>query len=203
MIHVDDVLDLELPVAAEHVFVDAAAQIDRARGRAIHDLVDAVPGRPEMGFEIGHVRAKAREHEAAIKADSRHASHAERGIAEVEVFAVAARHGNRVEIAIGLEGPAVIGAAEQLRIALRLGADDGAAMTAAVVDHSDLAFVVAHEDDGHQPDARRDEIAGLGHQAVMPDIDPAAVEDPLHLEREDVRIAIERAVNAVGIDERP
>ncbi len=46
-------------------------------------------------------------------------------------------------------------------------------------------------------------VARVGHLALVPDIDPGAREDALHLQREDGGVGIERAVNAARLDERP
>src|SRR6202040_2922687 len=40
--------------------------------------------------------------------------------------------------------------------------------------------------------------ARIGHLALVADIDPSAAEDALHLEREDLGIGIERAVDTAG-----
>ena len=202
MVHVDGVLELQLPVAAEQVFVHAAAEVDLAVGRAVAELVDRVLGVAEMLVEARPLRRQAREHEAAIDADAGEAAHAERRIGEIEILAVAARHRHRVEVAVGLERPAVIAAAEELRVALLLVADDGAAVAAAVVDDVDLAVGVPRQHNRMLADAGGDEVAGLRHQAFVADIDPGPAEDLVHLQVEHFGIEIERAVNPVAMDQR-
>src|SRR5262249_37779188 len=103
--------------------------------------------------------------------------------------------------AVGVIAPAVIAAAELLRIAARVGDDLRPAVGALVVDDVDAAVAVAREQHGLGADARRDEIARVLHLAFMADIDPGALEDALHLERENRWIGIKIAMHAVRLDE--
>jgi dienelactone hydrolase/predicted MFS family arabinose efflux permease len=70
-------------------------------------------------------------------------------------------------------------------------------MHAAVEEHGDAAVAAAQHDDGLQAEGARDVVAGIGNLAVVADEDPAGVEDPLHLVGEDLRIRVERRVNAI------
>ena len=69
-------------------------------------------------------------------------------------------------------------------------------MAAAVVEHVDLAVGMAGHDDRLGADPRAQEVAGLGHLGGVADIDPAAREDALHLEREDRLVPEDVAVDA-------
>ena len=74
-------------------------------------------------------------------------------------------------------------------------------MAATVVDHVYLAVGVAHHDYGLARDVDAIEIAGVGHEAVVTNIKPRALEDALHLELEDLRVGIDAAMNAILFDQ--
>ncbi len=180
-----------------------AAEVDLTLRRAIAEFVDAVFGAAQVLVQRRPLGRQACEHESAVDADARQAAHAEGGIGQVEILAVTARHRHRVEVAVGLECPAVIAAAEQLRVALGVVANDGAAMSAAVVDHVDLAVAVPRQHDRMLADPRGDEVAGLRHLAFVADIDPASTEDLVHLQVEHFRVEVERTVHPVAVDQGP
>src|SRR5262249_24085420 len=97
--------------------------------------------------------------------------------------------------------PAVVAAGEPRRVALALVHHLGAAMAAAVEQHVHLAVAVTHHDHGLAAELGGDVIAGRGNLARMPDIEPGAAEDALHLELEDRGIGIDVAVHAAGLDQ--
>jgi hypothetical protein len=59
VVHVHGILELQLPVPAEQVFVDAAAEVDLTLGRAVAELVDRVLGVTEMLVEARSLLATA------------------------------------------------------------------------------------------------------------------------------------------------
>ena len=65
------------------------------------------------------------------------------------------------------EVPAVVRALERARVALVPAAQRGAAMGAAIVERADLAFLVAHDDEGAQAHAPRDEVVLVGDLAFV------------------------------------
>src|SRR5579883_2677895 len=65
-----------------------------------------------------------------------------------------------------------------------------------------LAFGVAHQHDGFASDEGAEIVAGLFDLALVADINPRRAEDPLQLELEDRRIAIELPMNAGGLHKR-
>src|SRR5262249_57603333 len=87
------------------------------------------------------------------------------------------------------------------RVALVGRHDHGAAVGALVVNHAHRALVVAHQHDRLAPHARGEIVAGLFDLALVPDIDPSGIEDPLHLEVEDGGIGVDPTVHATGCDQ--
>ncbi len=198
---VEDVLDLRLPVTAELIAVDAAGKLDRPFGCALDDGVDAFLHERRQCERIA-VRREAGEHEAAVFRHARHPHHAEFRRRQVERRAIAAARGNGVEIAIRLEAPAVIGAAEAAHIAAGDVAYERAAMAAAIVEDVDLAVLVPDQDDRIAADIACHEIADLRHLAFVPDINERAPEDALHFEVEDRGVLEHAAMNPIVADER-
>ena len=62
------------------------------------------------------------------------------------------------------------------------------------------AVAMADHDHGLAADLRGDEVAGLRHLARVPDEQPSAAEDALHLQLEHLRIGVDVAVHATGLD---
>ena len=103
---------------------------------------------------------------------------------------------HRFEPAVEVIGPAVIAALEFLGMALVIGDDQRAAMSALIVDDADLAFGVAHQHHRLLADEGGEIVARLLHLAFMADIDPGGAEDALHFEIENGGIGIDAAMNA-------
>ena len=78
----------------------------------------------------------------------------------------------------------------------------GAAMGAAVHQYPHFAVITAHEDHRLAADHRGAEIAGFGNFTCVAEIDPAEVEDPVHLHIEQRRILVDAAVHPVCEDQR-
>ena len=74
-------------------------------------------------------------------------------------------------------------------------------MGAAVEQNVHAAVAVADHDHGLPSELGGDVVAGLRHLAGMADEQPRLAEDALHLELEDVRIGVDVAVHATGLDE--
>src|SRR5439155_19115658 len=125
---------------------------------------------------------KAGEDEAAIVLDARQRHHREAWIAGRKAGAlVAVPERDGMKRAVGLVGPAVVTAAEELDVALAIADDLGAAMAAAVIENMHGAVAVAAQDDWLAADRRRQIVARLCHLAVVADIDPGTPENALHL----------------------
>ena len=202
MIHVDRVFQLELPVAAEHVFVDAGAQIDLTVRRPIDQLVNAVFGRAKVILQTGSLLCEACKYKAPAFGNPRNASHSESGVVCIEALAIASSHRDRFEIAIRLERPAVVAAAKYRGVALVFVANNRTAMTAAVEDHIDFAIRVTRHDERLVADSDCDVVACVRHQALMAHIDPGSSEYPRHLQIKHVRVEIKRSVDVIAMNER-
>ena len=61
-----------------------------------------------------------------------------------------------------------------------------------------LPLAVARQDDGVLTHVRVEEVVDLGHQALVPDHQPGAAEDPLHLLVVDGLVAEDAAVDLAG-----
>jgi hypothetical protein len=98
-------------------------------------------------------------------------------------------------------GPAVIAAGEFRRVALFGRHHQRAAVGALVADHPHLSVAVAHQHDRLAPHLGGEIVAGVFDLALVADIDPGGLEDPLHLQFEDGGIGIEPTVHATGPDQ--
>ena len=199
---VDAVLDRQLPVAAEELAEAAAAKFHLAARRAVDEIVDRVGDRGQELGEVGTGLAQANEDEAAVGGDRGDALQAALVAVGCGARAVVLAPRHRDQAAVAAVDPAMVGAVEGLGAAV-MGADDlRPAMRAAIVQPDDGAVVAAHDEDVVTPDRRPDEVAGPRDLALVPDIDPAALEDARHLEGEDVGVGVDPAVDAPGLHER-
>src|SRR5204862_7950320 len=100
-------------------------------------------------------------------------------------------------------GPAVIGAHKALGVAVVDATHAVAAVAAHVQQRVQPALPVAGQDDRVFAHIGVKEIVGLGHQALMPDHQPGAPEDLLHLVVVDRLLAEDAAVELAvdGIDD--
>src|SRR5207247_9189369 len=133
---------------------------------------------------------------AAVGRNPRDAAQAE---LPAPVVRIARRHGNGAQAAVGVVSPAVIRAHKAAGAAASLGAYDGAAMHAAVDQHAHRAVALARDDHRLAAHAGGEVIARRGDLAVVPEDQPGAAEDALHLEFEDRRIGVHRALHPVGL----
>ena len=86
-------------------------------------------------------------------------------------------------------------------MAAALVGDFGAAVGAAVEQHVDAAVAVPRHDHRLPPEFGGEIIARIGDLAGMADEQPGPPENPLHLQFEDIRIGIDAAVDASGLDQ--
>ncbi len=178
--------------------------LDLACGSAVAHVVERdARGAEELG-ERRTVFREAREHEAAIALDARRFLHAAVGIVGAEAGAGVARfhHRDLAQPAVVVEGPGVVGAAEELAaVAVAVAHHHVAAMRAAVIEHVDAAVRAAHHQHRLAADLHLGVVAGLRHLRLVAAIDPDALVDALHLELEDIRVGVDLAAHAVGLDE--
>src|SRR5205085_6350165 len=145
------ILGVELPVVRQDL--GAAAEDTR---RTVQYAADTAGNlRPEIGLQIGRVLAERTEHQAGEFGDAQ----------PLQIMLVLAEFGRHAalpldaalerdagQFAAQIIGPAVINAAEFLRIAAPLETQEVAAMRAAIKDGVYPPFAVAHYDDGSLAD---------------------------------------------------
>ncbi len=178
----------------------AGVERERAVWGAIDQVVDVALHRPDMVLEARVPVRKACIHETAISADARRMRKTERRF--VEAFAATFRHWHGHQLAVGVEGPAVIAAGQSLRVAFAFVDHLGAAVGAAVEQHLHRAVAVARHDDRLAAEIRGDEVTRIGHLALVTDEQPGAAEDALHLQLEHIRIGIDAPMHPAGFDQR-
>ena len=192
------VVPRQLPVApVDHAL--AVAHLDAPRRGPVHEPVDQRPGRAEPLRETGCIEVERAEDQAAVRAQPRHLGQAVVGFVKVRRVALTEGHVDEVA-AVGV-GPAVVGALEAPgRTALGLAHARGP-VGAAVEQGVQAAVLVAGDDQGPQPHVRRQEIVGVGHLALVGQINPGAAEHLGHLGIEDRGVGVDGAMDPVGLDQ--
>src|SRR5215472_13664086 len=98
----------------------------------------------------------------------------------------------------------MIGTDELFGVAVRGLTELRAAMGAVILDHTDLAVEIAHQDDRTLADPAAPEIAGIGNFGSEPDIAPMiAVKEAAHLLGMERRIRIDPVRHAAWSGTRP
>src|SRR6266700_298247 len=199
-----EVLEKDLPIGAEEDTETAADDLELAGGSAVDHVVERRAGVAEICREVRTLLGKAGKDKATIILDPRHMHHRQTRIGRVEPGPlVAVLERNRMQRAVGLIGPAVVAAAEELDVALAVADHLGAAMAAAIVEDVDGAVAVPAHHHRLPAERRRDVIARTCHLAVVADIDPGPTENPFHLELEELGVDVDIAVDTVRPDELP
>src|SRR5690606_25891161 len=141
----------------------------------------------------GAAVGEAGEDEAAIARDARRVLDVAALAGEVERRAfVTLGQRDRLGRAVAVELPSVIGADDALvDVAVAVADQEVAAMGAAVVEHMDLAVVVADHDHGLAADLHGPVVARVLDLALVAHIGPDPAEDALHLQLEDLRVAVD------------
>ena len=183
------VLDEQLPVRADVVLLRAVDHLHAAGRRLIQYEIDVLDRRTEVFAQRHGVRIEVEKDKTAIGLDAGRLLEAELGAIEIRRISALPRHGVKPPVAV--VGPAVIEAGVAIGIALRLAADDGAAMAAGVQENAQLVPAVAAQNQRPSAHRARAKVARRAHLGLMPDVKPAALEDALLLLAEDR-----------GIDER-
>ena len=199
------VLDEHLPVAIVHVPEHSAGHFETSHRGAVGHVVHGGQGLAEVVLEAQAGGAEAREHEAPVLRDVRHGRHAARRGRFIEPAAgVAFAQGDGAHAAVEPVGPSVIRAAQDAAGTgpLRGRQQFRALVGTAVHQHAHLAVAPAHHDHGLTTHVRRVVIAGIRNLARMPDVDPGAVPQPLHLQVEHLGIAVHVAVHGIRPHER-
>jgi hypothetical protein len=110
--------------------------------------------------------------------------------------------GDAFQGAIEAITPAVIGAAENRRVAAGLGHDGGGVVAANVEEGSQLILLAPDHDDGFTRHVRRQIVAGLADLTCTPNHLPGAAKNSLALEGGDAVIDIPGRRNGEGFGQR-
>ncbi len=96
----------------------------------------------------------------------------------------------------------MIGAGKEPLIPPLERAHQRAAMGTPVHQHADLSVFAADQDDWLTPDRPAPEIARCRNFALMPDIDPAGMEDAIQLVVEDRLVGVDVGMHPIGQNQR-
>ena len=156
------------------------------RAQRLHPPVPPVEQRVEVparvaqiGLERGRIGGPRGEHDPRVRLDP--------GLDEAElrpIQRVVVRlgpPGHVLERAVAAVRPAVVGAHEPRRVAVVAAHHPVATVAAHVEEGVQPSLAVAGQDDGVLAHVGVEEVVGRGHQALVPDHEPGAPEDPLHL----------------------
>ncbi len=177
----------------------AGVERQRAVGRTIDQIVDVALHRTDMVLEARPALGEAREHEAAIFADARRSRQPECVL--VEALAAALGYGDSGELAVGIERPSVIAACEPLGVAAPVVDHLGAAMSAAVEQHVNLAVAVPCHDDRLAAELGGYVVARIGHLTGVTDKQPSAAENAFHFQLKQTGIGVDAPVHASRLDQ--
>ncbi|MNE41240.1 hypothetical protein D3C80_1353000 [compost metagenome] len=169
-----EVLEEDLPVAIVHVSQHAAGHFEFAFGGAIAHVVDGGKRLAEELLEVRSLVIQPRENEAPVVPHMRHPRQSPGPVALLETgVLVALAQRDRQQFAIGLEGPRVVGTAEEFADVAAAIADDLRSLVGAAIHHHvNLAIRVSHHDHGLCREGGGEVVARVGHLAGMADVQP-------------------------------
>ena len=184
--HNTPTINQHLPVAVVHVTQHTTGNLQPAFGRTVDHVVDGRQRVTKILHEADTSRAEPTKHKIAINLNRLHWGHALARFAAVKAgifVALFQRHGQ--QLTVSLEGPGVVGAAEELAgIATDFSGHLDALVWTTVVQHLDAAIGLTYHDHGLGTYRRCDVVASLGHLAGMSNIDPGVDEQLTHLQLE-------------------
>ena len=200
-----DVLEVDLPVAADHVAQARRRRCAGALRRAVDHVVDrSAARRRSTSSNAGPAVDSLTNTKSRYTATWRSARHAAARLARFEARALVAglqRHAHRR--AVELVRPRVVRAAEVAAdVAARLADEPRALVRAAVEQHADRAVGLAHHHQRAAGDLDRQVVAGFRHLARVAEVAPGVREEVLLLEREQRVAEVEVAVDPVLLDQR-
>ena len=198
-----EVLDEELPVAVVYVAKAAASDLQLAFGRAVGHVVYGAERLAKVVLKaLPHVM-DLHENKATVDAHVLDGHQALRAFAGRKIRAhIAVFHRDGQQRAIGLVGPGVVGATEELAGVAASLADQARALVGAAVHHDAHAVVgVAHHDQRAPGDGHGQVVAGLGNLAVVARVVPGVGKKVLLFQREDVGVDVQVAVHLVWLNQ--
>ena len=195
------VFDVQLPVARIVLAEAAARQFDLAFRRTVDEVVERLRSRSEKGGEIGTVRRKAGEHEAAVVAGTRNRGQPGIGTAQGIGAGITVRLGNAEQAPVSTIDPAMIGAREPVGGTAVGNAHQHTAMQASVAQYADFAILAPDNKQRLSADLGAQEVARLAKLTLMGHEDPGTPEYAFHLHFEDVGIGVDAAMDTAGFDQ--
>src|SRR5258705_84903 len=158
MIVVEAVLDEQLPVRLDVVFLRALYDLHPARLGLVQDKIDVFPRPGEILRQWGSMRIEIQEDESAIAFHPRRLGEPIVGFPEAR--RIRALSGDTVEPAVAVVAPAVIEAGVVSGVAFGFAAHPRAAMAAGIEEHAHRTRAVAAENHRSAADRSRLEVAG-------------------------------------------
>src|SRR5581483_3304717 len=192
MVPVKQVVNRDLPVAFDHELLDPRNHLHVPAQR---DQVETEPaGRTQKLLERRRTRIVRAEDEPLVRGDLRDLR--KPAALLVELAAVEdVEAGNAVQLPVDPIRPSVVRTQKAPRIALLRPAHGVAAMRARVEHRPYRAVALAHHQHVVAPHHRLEKVARLRNLRLVTKKQPRAREYPLHLQLEDLRIAVDAAVN--------
>jgi len=200
MVEVPEVVDGELPIAADDVLLNAADNLEVA-AHCLDVETDPADVAEEV-IEVRRFRVERRENIAVIALDLGGADEAPVLAVEVLVVVVLeSRHAD--QCAFEVIGPAVVGTHEGGRVAFLGPADGVAAMAAGVEQDVEAARLVPDDNNAVLADVAEEEIARVGDLRLVAHEVPGAGEDVLELELVDLLVGENLSLDEafVAVDE--
>jgi hypothetical protein len=200
---VELVLHEELPVRLlDHAVADGH-DLHLADRRAVAHVVEGHLGVAEEFEQRRTFARQAREDEAAVAVDARHALHPAVRVVACHVRAfVALGQRDRAHAAVEVEAPRVVRAHEGAAGVSALVADDlHAAVRAPVEEHLHAAVVLSHHQERLAADGDGVVVARRLHLRFVAAIHPHTLEDAVHLEVEDRGVGVDALVHPIRFDE--
>jgi len=186
VIAVEAVLYQQLPIGADAVSRTAGNNPPASQDLGgIECKVDPAASLSQVVGEVLDVRIKADEMQTAIAVDPRRSLEAERTTVEAVGVGRLVRYPD--QLAISVEGPAMVEALKRLTVPSILPADQRSAMGAGVKENANVAITSANEEDGTAGDGAPAVVARLLDLRLVANVQPAAIEDTLALEVEHIR----------------
>ena len=145
-------------------------------------------------------RAQARKDKTAMLRDARHLHQSQ--FLALESLAIGIHRWYAAQVAIKQVCPAVIHASKRTGVTLSPLTHGGAAMPAAVQQQVHFPLLVANHDHRLKSDSLEAKVPWVRDFAPMPNVDPSAMENLVHLFGEDGGIRVKADMHAVFFDQR-
>ena len=198
VIKIDAILDLQLPVAIEHIGRIAGHDLEALFALVDHHVKEHT-GVTQVLIETRHSGVQAAEQEAAILAEPRNRLQAVIFTREIRRVAGMRLVFDIDDLAARVICPAMVMADMELLIALLGVADQRAAVATGIQPGAQLPAAIARHDDRRAPDGGGEKIVRVGHLTGKTEKHPGALENVSHFEFEYRGLAKNVAMNAESL----